>query len=339
MSAIGGRQNLRREGLVPTKTATQYWWVNHKQTSRQEIDGNYLWSPKRNKNGARNASYDNMARALPGDVVFSYADGQIGAVGVVIERVRTAPTPEEVGKKAGQWQTDAGWLLPVRFEALEQPLLPKDHITQLAPLLPGKHSPIRATGDGNQGVYLAEVPPKMAAFLRALLGGQLETIVEKIAVETDDQLTDSAIEEEVWQRTNLGPREKRQLINARIGQGIFRENVERIEKACRVTGVPDRRHLRASHIKPWRMSDDREKLDGFNGLLLSPHVDHLFVRGHISFADGGQMLISRQLNPFVTKAWGLDKVGSPEPFRPEQCKYLQFHRQHIFEKVSGGRRS
>jgi putative restriction endonuclease len=324
---------------MPTKTVTRYWWVNHKQTSRQEIEGSYLWSPKKNKNGARNVSYDNMTRAAPGDVVFSYADGRIGAVGVVIDRVRTAPTPEEFGKMAGQWQTDAGWLLPVRFEVLGQPLLPKDHLAQLAPLLPRKHSPIRATGVGNQGIYLAEIPPEMGALLQDLLGGELKRIEEKIAIEADDQLTDAAIEEEIWQRTNLGPREKRQLINARIGQGIYRENVERIEKACRVTGVPDRRHLRASHIKPWRMSDDREKLDGFNGLLLSPHIDHLFDRGHISFADDGQMLISKHLNPFVIKAWGLDKTFSAEPFRPEQRKYLEFHRQHIFEKVGGGRRS
>ena len=324
---------------MPTKTVTRLWWVNHKQTSRQEIDGSYLWSPKKNKNGARNVSYDNMTRAMPGDVVFSYADGKMGAVGVVIDRVRTAPTPEEFGKKAGQWQTDEGWLLPVRFEVLGQPLLPKDHLTQLAPLLPRKHSPIRATGVWNQGIYLAEIPPKMGALLQDLLGGELKRIEEKIAIEADDQLTDAAIEEEIWQRTNLGPREKRQLIYARIGQGIYRENVERIEKACRVTGVPDRRHLRASHIKPWRMSDDREKLDGFNGLLLSPHIDQLFDRGHISFTDDGQMLISKHLNPFVTKAWGLDKTRPPQPFRPEQCKYLDFHRQHIFEKVGGGRRS
>lgn len=184
----------------------RHWWVNHKQTSRQEIEGSYLWSPKRNKNGAKNASYDNMTRAVPGDVVFSYADGKIGAVGVVIERVRTAPTPAEFGHAAEQWQTDAGWLLPVRFEALSQSLVPKDHMRELGPLLPAKHSPIRATGDGNQGVYLAEIPSNMATMLQNLLRGQPQEIAEKIALETDDQLSDVAIEEQIWQRTNLGPR-------------------------------------------------------------------------------------------------------------------------------------
>ena len=30
----------------------RYWWVNQNQTFRQELAGGYLWSPKRNANGA-----------------------------------------------------------------------------------------------------------------------------------------------------------------------------------------------------------------------------------------------------------------------------------------------
>ena len=48
---------------------SQFWWVNHKQTHRQELDGEYLWSPKRNQNGSKNQSYDNMPRVRPGDIV------------------------------------------------------------------------------------------------------------------------------------------------------------------------------------------------------------------------------------------------------------------------------
>lgn len=59
----------------------RYWWVNHKQTFRQEIDGTHLWSPKRNANGARNVFYDNMRAAAPGDLVLSFADGLIRHVG------------------------------------------------------------------------------------------------------------------------------------------------------------------------------------------------------------------------------------------------------------------
>ena len=318
--------------------SARYWWVNHGRNFRQEVDGSYLWSPRTNRNGGRNVSYDNMTRAAPGNVVFSFADGRIGAVGVVIERARTAPAPLQ-SPTAGRRRIEPGWLLPVRFETLAQPLVPKDHLARLAPLFPARHAPLRASGDRNQSIYLAEIPADMAAALRDLLGGQLQRIEEAVAIETGDQLTETALEEQIWQRGNLAPREKQQLISARTGKGAFRESVERVEQGCRVTGVLDRRHLRVSHIKPWRLCDDREKLDGFNGLLLAPHIEHLFSRGHISFADDGQMLISRHLNPSVIKAWGLQRVQRLQPFRAEQQGYLQFHRQHVFEILGGGRRS
>ena len=77
--------------------------------------------------------------------------------------------------------------------------------------------------------------------------------------------------------------DKEQLIKARRGQGTFQVRVEAIEAACRVTGVKDRQFLVASHIKPWRASDNAEKLDGNNGQLLSPHVDKVFDNGWITF--------------------------------------------------------
>lgn len=52
----------------------RYWWVNQNQTFRQEIEGGYLWSPKRNKNGNRNPFYEFMREVAPGDIVLSFCD-------------------------------------------------------------------------------------------------------------------------------------------------------------------------------------------------------------------------------------------------------------------------
>ena len=93
--------------------------------------------------------------------------------------------------------------------------------------------------------------------------------------------------------SDLTPTEKEQLVRARRGQGKFRENVQKHERACRLTGINDARFLIASHIKPWRSSSNAERLDGENGLLLSPNVDFLFDRGFISFADDCRLLIRR----------------------------------------------
>jgi len=125
--------------------------------------------------------------------------------------------------------------------------------------------------------------------------------------------------------------EKEQLIKARRGQGIFRDRVEEIETTCRMTGVNDKRFLIASHIKPWRASDSVEKLDGSNGLLLSPHVDKLFDQGWISFSDDGKVLCDNDDIRRLMIQWGLDPDKYVGAFNPEQRKYLAYHRGNIYK--------
>jgi hypothetical protein len=124
--------------------------------------------------------------------------------------------------------------------------------------------------------------------------------------------------------------EKAQLVLARRGQGLFRARVEMIEARCRLTGVADRAHLRASHIKPWRHSTNAERLDGSNGLLLAPHVDHLFDRGFLTFDADGTIVISPKLTAEVVQAWHLDMSKAVAPFSKEQAAYLVHHRTHCF---------
>jgi HNH endonuclease len=77
-------------------------------------------------------------------------------------------------------------------------------------------------------------------------------------------------------------------------EGLFKERVRRFEDACRITKVSNQTHLIASHCKPWRDSDDEERLDGENGLLLTPSMDHLFDRGFISFEERRPHDLSRR---------------------------------------------
>jgi len=97
-----------------------------------------------------------------------------------------------------------------------------------------------------------------------------------------------------------------------------------------VTGVTDRRFLRASHIKPWADSDNRERLDGHNGLLLSPHPDHLFDRGFISFANDGALIVSKSLPESVLSAWKVSSAVIAKPLLPGQQAYMEYHRQRVF---------
>jgi hypothetical protein len=316
-----------------------FWWVNHSHTAGHEIAGSYLWFPRKNpKSKARSESDQNIQRLLPGDVVLSFADAGIGAVGVVLSCAREAAKPTEFGALEQYADVKTGWLVPVRFMLLANPLRTQDHSGELSLVLPRKHSPILATGSANQHMQLAFVPSLMVTALQRLLGGELERIIGTITDAVGRSLAEEAAEAAIQQRTDIGPTQKSDLLKARHGQGGFRENVERNEHSCRITGVLDRRHLWATHIKPWCECDDGEKLDGFNGLLMSPHIAHLFERGYISFSDEGDLLVSHELNPVVLRNWHIAPSLNVGAFRPEQCYFLDLHRREIFQQHVGGRR-
>lgn len=307
-----------------------YWWVNQNQTYAHEVGGGYLWSPKKNQNDGRNQFYDNMTRVQPGDVVLSFSDTFIKAVGIATVPAESAPKPMEFGNAGAYWGNE-GWLVQVQFSELERPLHPKSYMGLIGPTLPARYSPLQQNGNGNQGVYLAEVPQPMANVLLRLLDGQVETIVSSTDIASHTDAADDVVEKQLQQRPDIPETEKQQLIKARRGQGLFRARVELIEKSCRLTGVTQKSHLRASHIKPWRSCTDAEKLDGNNGLLLSPHVDHLFDRGFVSFSDAGDILVSSKLPTVVLERWGLNVNTNVGQFNPDQKTYLAYHRLYEFK--------
>jgi hypothetical protein len=61
---------------------------------------------------------------------------------------------------------------------------------------------------------------------------------------------------------------------------------------CRIAGRWKPLHLLASHCKPWRDPTNDERLNGENGLLLTPRIDHLFDRGFVGFEANGKLIIS-----------------------------------------------
>ncbi|MCE9572545.1 MAG: HNH endonuclease [Deltaproteobacteria bacterium] len=130
--------------------------------------------------------------------------------------------------------------------------------------------------------------------------------------------------------SGLGETERAQLVQARRGQGLFRARVELIEAGCRVTGVRDRAHVRAVHIKLWRDATNVERLDGSNGLLLAPHVQHLFTRGFLAFEADGTALVSPRMDREVLYAWSIDEDRNVGAFTARQATYLAHHRANVF---------
>lgn len=266
-----------------------------------------------------------MTIARPGDLVFSFYDTRIQAVGVVQEPAQTAAKPD-FGAVGDAWDNE-GWLVPVEFTPVPNPIRPKDVIQQLRPHLPAKYSPLQQSGDGNQGVYLAEISGELARVLLAATGAAVTGTDANEAADPNEGIDREL--ESLHERTDIGTTEKEQLVKARRGQGLFKANLRLHERRCRVTGVDDIRFLIASHMKPWATCSDAEKLDGSNGLLLSPHIDNLFDRGFISFADDGELLISPRMNHDVFASWGISTDVAAEGFNERQRHYLQYHRQNI----------
>jgi len=309
-----------------------FWWVNQNQTLRAEIEGGFIWSPKRNKNGAFNRFYENMKLVEPGDLILSFADQRIGYVGLATDRAVTNAKPD-FGGKGENWDQE-GWLVPVRWTKLKAPVQPKALIDQLRPTLPTKYAPLTKEGNGLQSVYLATIPEAMAAVF-AQASKEIDQAAKIPSFEIENEPVrrfEDRVEAAIKNNTTIDTTEKQELVLARRGQGKFRRNLEQIEDCCRLTGVRDRRFLRASHIKPWRLCEtNHERLDGYNGLLLTPTFDHLFDKGYISFSDDGAILIPDRLPNEVRCSLGLAAQSvNAKTFTEAHEKYLAFHRKGVF---------
>lgn len=118
----------------------------------------------------------------------------------------------------------------------------------------------------------------------------------------------------------------------RVGQDKYREKLLAECPFCPITMINDERLLIASHIKPWAVSNDDEKIDPKNGFMLSPLYDRLFDQGFITFTDDRKMLVSHWLSPNNVKRLELknEKVFPRLPI-DGRIKYLDYHHQFVFK--------
>ncbi len=324
----------------------RYWWVNQNQTSRQEIAGGYLWSPKRNANGGRNPFYEFMREVSPGDLVFSFVDTRIVALGIAKSYCWECPKPIEFGSTGQNWE-NIGWRVNVSFVQLLNRIRPKDHMDILRAVLPNRYSPLQSNGNGIQSIYLTELSLDFAELLSGLIGEEARLVVASspadsilvdrtIAAGDDLDIWERKLEEQIKTDDSVTDTEREALVRARRGQGLFKQRVIEIEVRCRITGVEKLSHLIASHCKPWRDSSNEERLNGENGLLLTPSIDHLFDRGFIGFEDSGNLIISPVAHKPSLQRMGVEsaRVVNVGTFTEGQRKFLDYHRDAVLLKIT-----
>jgi len=193
-------------------------------------------------------------------------------------------------------------------------------IQDLQPLLPSKYSPLDKHGKGAEG-YLYTLPARAGTFLldkasaaQPMGEAATDVIGEAVARAIPDQTQRAAV------------------VQSRVGQGQFRADVlQHWGHRCAVTNCALVGMLKASHIKPWRDSNNAERLNAYNGLALIPNLDAAFDRGLITFDDTGRIELSPHFPPTDAALLGISTGPRLVHVRDQHRSYLAYHRENIFQ--------
>jgi putative restriction endonuclease len=257
--------------------------------------------PKKSSAKGQSRYSEPILSIAAGDGILSCAGDLIGHVGRALEHALGEPG------RAGD-----GWWLPVEWTSLPWPVAPD---TRLPAHL------IEISADLFHGILSEAGLPDWPLAVHGEPDSDPAGQVAASRLDYDAALTASV---------------RDQMIRARRGQGLFRFRVFQIESACRLTGIANPDLLIASHIKPWRLcATTHERLDGANGLLLTPHVDRLFDRGLIGFSDEGVVLLSPALAAGDIRRLGLVEACARNvgTFSERQRLYLAWHREAVFDRA------
>jgi hypothetical protein len=206
----------------------------------------------------------------------------------------------------------------------------------------------------NRLIHAAERGDEIHLFYRErikepfIYKGQVEVDHQKSKIHTDqpskfffslrssaDELADSTLVTDIKKiisNETTDPTTTQALVNARVGQGKFGLAVRQLwNHRCSVTGASTKAALEASHIQRWADSNDAQRLDPNNGLLLTANLHKLFDAGLISFDDSGKMLVSSKLSQSEQEIFGV--VGKKLSKKPpaETANYLSYHRTKFLE--------
>jgi len=130
-------------------------------------------------------------------------------------------------------------------------------------------------------------------------------------------------------RKDKNEEEQRQ---ARKGQGQYRKKLLEECPLCPITRIMEPTLLIASHIKPWSVSNKKERIDPKNGFILSPLYDKLFDQGFMTFTDDRRVKISQWL------CEDRKRIGVKDgdfiqmlPMDDERKAYMEYHRNMVFK--------
>jgi putative restriction endonuclease len=286
------------------------FWVNQGGTYLDERSAGLLWAPERNRDGAKLIHWESLADVQPGDVVFTYSNSHVRGYAVASSGVVLMSRPYAAGSEYSPSQ--GGRAVFCTYHDLRMPI-PLSVVTTKsdlkAELQSGRNPVLDVRGKVAQK-YLCEISQRAAMLLAEVLDFSLD--VKRGPEEA------------------LAPTTVLRLADARLGQGKFRDDLfSCFEGSCAVTGLAISELLRASHIKPWTVSNNTERLDPANGVLLAAGVDAAFDRGYIGFGNDGSLLLKPLMGRQQCAALGIPSTTFALPstyLTQARQRYLAFHR-------------
>lgn len=296
-----------------------FFWVNIGSSYREVKEQNFLWAPQygMNKNGQKfsNASWETVKGVKAGDVIFCNKDREI--VYVATATADAEPAPRPLSRSFDKWERE-GTRVDVELTVLEHPI----DVSQFSEIFMSSYNEssrpsVFAENGSCTQTYMCEIPEIAAKMIASFIS-------ENVSIDFNKETA------KVKEATGST---KETIIQARVGHGPYREKLfKKWGGKCAVTGIALESMLTASHIVSWSISNDKEKVDPYNGLPLIPNLDRLFDRGMISFDDNGHLLHKKEFSgllrdlkiPLDSKIHGLFE---------ENKKYLKRHRVTFgFEK-------
>lgn len=305
-----------------------FFVVMQNKTFKEENEGEFLWAPKTNKDGNKVFHWTNMTNIKKGDIIFSSYEKKLVSINIAQCSYYESENPFLSNE---DWEK-SGWMIDLKYHLLDEPIFIEKHKEQILRLKADKYSSFNKNGTCNQG-YLFELSNDLANYFLEISKSkqnnkQLINLLNKIYNQAENELI-ANIKDNISKNKTLNKTEKEQIIKIRIGQGKFKRKLLNKNKECAICGLENENFLIGSHIKPWSKSNDEEKLDYFNGLLLCPNHDALFDKGYISFNDNGKIIISDNLELSIKKLMDLnDKIKISLDHR--HIKYLTWHRENVF---------
>ncbi|CAG9186724.1 HNH endonuclease [Cupriavidus pampae] len=309
-------QELERDGAIA------FYWVNVGKTIKEVLKGSFLWAPKesRTKSGKprRLEHWDNVATVRSGDIIFCCHDQVISHIAQATHNAYSKERPAT--RSFSEWEK-TGNRVDVELHKLETPIHRDDIAAGFVSLYDQQCKPSIFTRDATiTQIYMSMLPKEAGVYLL-----ELADLMKQFEADFVDR---------VVAKRKLSKTTKETIVRARIGQGPFRADLlRRWNRKCSLTGLSNTDLLIASHIHAWTLSDNDQRIDPDNGLLLAPHIDRLFDRGLISFDDDGQLLISPTLKQGDCELLALDKYTKLRHITAENRRYMALHRdRHGFEQ-------